>query len=131
MADRGRLAQEWLARGENDLETARLAFRAGAPTGTIAVLLQQAAEKYLKGYLIFKGWRLKKTHDLVELMDRAREYDAAFSDYLDMARRLTAHYKEDRYPPGPPADYPREEIAEVLEQTEKLVATIKLREGNG
>lgn len=125
MSDRGRLAQEWLARGSNDLQTARLAFQAGAPTGTIGVLLQQAVEKYLKGYLLFKGWRLKKTHDLRELMDRAREYDTTFSDYQDMARRLTAYYLEDRYPPGPPADYPREEIAEVMGQTERLIARIK------
>jgi len=129
MPDRGKLAQEWLARGSNDMQTARLAFQAGAPTDTIAVLLQQAAEKCLKGYLLSQGWHLKKTHDLRELVDKAREYDASFSDYLDMARRWTAYYVEDRYPPGPPADYPREEIADVMEQTEKLIA--KIREATG
>jgi HEPN domain-containing protein len=125
MPDRVKLAQEWLSRGSNDLETARLAFQAGAPTGTIGVLLQQAAEKCLKGYLISKGWRLKRTHDLAELVDTAREYDITFSDYLDMARRLTAYYVEDRYPPGPPVDYPREEIAEVMEQTNNLITRTK------
>jgi len=125
MPDRGKLAQEWLSRGSNDLQTARLAFQAGAPTGTVGVLLQQAAEKSLKGYLISRGWRLKKTHDLAELVDTAREYDTTFSDYLDMARRLTAYYVEDRYPPGPPVDYPREEIAEVMEQTSNLISRIK------
>ena len=58
-------------------------------------------------------------------MDKAIEYDATFSDFLDIARRLTAYYLEDRYPPGPPADYPREEIADIMEQTEKLIAKIK------
>jgi len=125
MPDKGRLAQEWLARGSNDMETARVAFQAGAPTDTIAVLLQQASEKYLTDYLLSKGWRLKKTHDLAELVDRAREHDAVFGDYLDMARRLTAYYLEDRYPPGPPAEYPREEIAEIMGQTEKLIARIR------
>jgi HEPN domain-containing protein len=125
MPDRGKLAQEWLSRGSNDLETARLAFQAGAPTGTIGVLLQQAVEKCLKGYLIFRGWRLKKTHDLAELVDTAREFDNTFSNYLDLSRRLTAYYVEDRYPPGPPAEYPREEIAEVMEQTNNLINRIK------
>lgn len=125
MPDRRKLAQEWLARGSNDLQTARLAFQAGAPTSTIAILLQQACEKYLKAYLVSKGWRLKKTHDLAELVDRAAEYDAAFGDYLDIARRLTAYYLEDRYPPGPPAEYPREEIAEIMGQTEKLIGKIR------
>ena len=125
MPDRRKLAQEWLARGSNDLQTARLAFQASAPTSTIAILLQQACEKYLKGYLVSKGWRLKKTHDLAELVDTAAKYDAAFSDYLDIARRLTAYYLEDRYPPGPPADYPREEIADILKQTGRIIAKIK------
>ncbi|MBI4294701.1 MAG: HEPN domain-containing protein [Chloroflexi bacterium] len=124
MPDRGKAVSEWLARGANDVQTARLAFRAGAPTGTIAVLLQQAAEKCLKGYLLSRGWRLKKTHDLRELVDRAIDYDATFNDYLDMARRLTAYYLEDRYPPGPPMDYPSEEIDDMLGQTEKLIARI-------
>lgn len=127
--NRGKLAQEWLSRGSNDMETAQLAFQAGAPTDTIAVLLHQASEKCLKGYLISRGWRLKKTHDLAELVDTAREYDTTFSNYLDMARRLTAYYVEDRYPPGPPADYPRDEIADIMGQTEKLI--FKIREATG
>ena len=125
MPDKGRLAQEWLARGSNDMQAARLAFQAGAPAGPVVLLLQQASEKYLKGYLLHQGWRLRKTHDLRELVDRAREYDAAFSDYLDLARRLTAYYLEERYPPGPTTDYPREEITGILEQTGRLMATIK------
>jgi len=129
MPDRRKLAQEWLARGSNDMQTARLAFQGGAPTSTIVILLQQASEKYLKGYLVSKGWHLRKTHDLVRLADKAAEYDAAFTNYLDMARRLTAYYLEARCPPGPPADYPREEIADILEQTEKLIA--KIREATG
>jgi len=125
MPDKGRLAQEWLARGSNDMQAARLAFQAGAPAGPVVLLLQQASEKYLKGYLLHQGWRLRKTHDLRELVDRAREYDAAFSDYLDLARRLTAYYLEERYPPGPTTDYPREEITGILEQTGRLIAKIK------
>jgi len=125
MANRTKLAKEWLARGNSDMQTARLAFEAGAPTCTIAVLLQQSAEKHVKGYLISRGWPLRKTHDLRELVKRAVEYDASFSQYLDMARLLTAYYLEDRYPPGPPAEYPREEIAEIMEQTQELIDRIR------
>lgn len=124
MPDRRKLAWEWLDRGNNDMQTAQLAFPAGAPSDTIAGLLQQAAEKYLKGYLIHKGWRLKKTHNLVELVDTAMGYDAAFRDFLDLAQHLTAYYLEARYPPGPPREYPREEIADILKQAEKLIAKI-------
>ena len=112
-------------RGEHDLQSARLLFQQGGPTDTIAVLVQQGAEKYLKGYLLTRGWKLQKTHDLEVLVSGAITHDKSFDQFLDFARMVSAYYLEDRYPPGPPADYPREEIADIMEQTEKLIAKIK------
>ena len=34
-------------------------------------LLQEAVERYFKGYLIAKGWRLDRTHDLRKLVSEA------------------------------------------------------------
>jgi HEPN domain-containing protein len=117
--------QEWFEKGSHDLITAKLAFGGGGPGDTIAVLLQQSSEKYLKGYLISKGWRLKKTHDLVELIKIAAEFNSAFQNYFELADRLTALYLQERYPIVPPAYYPPEEIASLIEQTEKLITIIK------
>ena len=89
------------------------------------MLIQQAAEKYLKGYLIYHGWKLRKTHDLRQLVAEAVNYDLGFADFRDFTRKATAYYLEYRYPPGPPADYPREEIADILVQTEKLITKIR------
>lgn len=125
MPDEKASFQEWFEKGNHDLITAKLAFEAGAPTDTVAVLLQQAAEKHLKGYLLSKGWQLKKTHDLRELIDRAIERDAGFNKYVGMARLLTAMYVEDRYPSGLPENYPKKEIAGLMEQAQKLVDKIR------
>ena len=43
--------------------------------------LQQALEKYLKGYLIGKGWKLERVHDLEDLIDHAVDYEAAFESF--------------------------------------------------
>ncbi|MGD2248907.1 MAG: HEPN domain-containing protein, partial [Candidatus Methanofastidiosia archaeon] len=40
--------------------------------------IQQAVEKYLKGYLIYKGWKLKKIHDIETLIIEAVKFDAEF-----------------------------------------------------
>ncbi len=120
-----RIEKDWFLHAEHDLETARLIFRQGGYTDTIAVILQQAAEKYLKGYLLSKGWKLKKTHDLEVLVAEAITHTKEFEQFLDFARTVSAFYLEDRYPPGPPVDYPRNEIAALLEQTEKLIALIR------
>jgi HEPN domain-containing protein len=117
--------QEWLTRGDHDWQSAQLLFKAKAPTGSLVLLLQQACEKELKGYLVHKGWLLKKTHNLAELVDEAIEYDAAFDTYLNLAHQLTAYYFETRYPPGAPKEYSEEEIDNLMRQAGKLITTIK------
>ena len=125
MPDKRQLVQEWFAHGEDDLKTIRIAFPEGGPLGTAAFLLQQVVEKYLKGYLIYEGWRLRKTHDLVILLDEATKYDASFQDFLDLARQLNAYYVESRYPADTLTTYSREEIADALSKTEHLVAKVR------
>jgi HEPN domain-containing protein len=125
MPDNREYIKEWFEKGSHDFIAGKLAFETGAITDTTVVLLQQAAEKYLKGYLISKGWRLKKTHDLVELIDAAAKYNSVFKDHINLANQLTALYLQERYPSVPSTDYPREEIASLIEQTEKLIKLIK------
>ena len=119
------LAKEWFERGKHDIEGARLLFDSGHYTDTIAHLIQQGVEKYLKGFLIYHGWKLKKIHDLEELVTEAIEYNADFKEYLDFARKATAYYIDDRYSPGPPIDYPREEIEKSLKLAEEIIEKIK------
>jgi HEPN domain-containing protein len=124
MPDR-RILSEWLNRGAHDISAARLLFENNHYTDTIAYHIHQAMEKYLKGFLLFQGWKLKKIHDLEELLTEALEFQGDFSIYLDFARKVTAYYIEDRYPPGPPQDYPRDEIGKDLEMAEELIEKIK------
>lgn len=44
-------------------------------------LLQEAAERYLKGYLVSKGWRLERTHDLRKLIEEACQFDPTFRKF--------------------------------------------------
>ena len=72
--------------------------------------IHQAVEKYLKGFLIYKGWELKKIHDSELLITEALSFDDELQKYLDPGRELTAFYYEERYPPGPITYYSKEEI---------------------
>ena len=138
-------SMEWLVRGEHDLQSARLLLQQDGPTDTIAILLQQAVEKHLKGYLLSRGWKLRRTHDLEVLVSEAVSHDKAFEPFLqdlypaglygdvqiydddDLARVLSACYIEARYPPGPPREYPKKEMTNMLGETEQLIARIRQR----
>jgi len=60
--------------------------------------IQQAIEKYLKGYLVFKGWKLKRIHNLGELLDYTVDYDSSFQEFFDGCIRITDFYLRGRYP---------------------------------
>ena len=65
---------------------------------TVCFLCQGAAEKYLKAYLISKGWELKKTHDIVELLEYCSDYDEGFDQLIEDGRILNDYITEGRYP---------------------------------
>ena len=82
-------ALEWYKKAEHDIKTVEILIEKDGPSDVAGVLLQQGVEKYLKGYLISKGWKLRKIHDLKMLLDEATKYDSLFSQYYDLFDVLT------------------------------------------
>ncbi|MCR4407389.1 MAG: HEPN domain-containing protein [Anaerolineae bacterium] len=117
-------AQEWFQRGDHDLEMAQLLLDERGYTDTIAYLIQQGLEKYLKDYLVWHGERPPRTHDLQFLLKRAIDHDPRFEPHLDLCIKATRFYLEDRYPPGPPPAYDYAYISAVLEEAWQLVRLI-------
>ena len=116
---------EWFLRGEHDFQSADILLKQNGHADTIAVLIQQAVEKYVKGFLLGIGWKLRKIHDLELLVEEATKYDKSFIPFLDLARRLSAFYIADRYPPGPTRDYSREEIKAIFTEASDLITKFK------
>ena len=55
------LIQDWLKLAKENLLVARSEIIAGySPYHTVCFLCQSSAERYLKAYLIYQGWELKK-----------------------------------------------------------------------
>jgi HEPN domain-containing protein len=93
-----------------------------APAG---MLLQQAAEKYLKGYLIYYGWQLQRTHDLVRLVADLANYDRSLEAHLDSLQRISEYYLEERYPPLPAEPASTQEMVASLHVVEQIVQHIE------
>jgi len=90
--------QDWFLFAEERLHGADVLWQADGLTYTGVECLQEAAERYLKGYMIGKGWALIKTHDLSRLIRDAIEIDASFKRYEDLAERLTEEFFLQHYP---------------------------------
>lgn len=65
---------EWLKKAKIDFNSAEILYKYEGENGIICFHLQQAVEKYLKGYLICKTGFLQEGHNLRKLCVKAREY---------------------------------------------------------
>lgn len=117
-------AQEWFIRGSHDIETAQLLYDENGYTDSIAYHIQQAIEKYLKGYIILHGKKPPKIHELDTLLNIIAEFDDSLTAFLEICEKSSKYYIEDRYPPGPPAEYTREEIKGDLDAAWGLINKI-------
>jgi HEPN domain-containing protein len=76
--------QDWLLLARERLTSADALFQALGTTLSGIELLQEAVERFLKGYLISKGWELQKIHNLSTLLDHAISFDKQFISHADL-----------------------------------------------
>lgn len=92
-------------------------------TESVIELLQEASERFLKAYLLSRGWKLRKIHDLGALVAEAVEQDPRFAVFEDFADSLTDQFWAQHYPGGDLAeighDYP--ELRKSLEELIQLI----------
>lgn len=99
MKTKRELINNWINKAEKDLLTAEheLSFP-DAVTESVCFHCQQAAEKYLKAYLVFLGASFAKTHEIGELITKCEERDREISALKEEADKLTDYAIEVRYP---------------------------------
>lgn len=110
---------DWFLKGQHDLQRVprRLQER---DFEDAAFHLQQALEKCLKGFLIARGWRLQRTHNLSLLLDEVVAFLPNLEQFRSLCQEVSAFYVEERYPLSlePPTS---EELQPLLRQAQELV----------
>ena len=91
---------EWFRYADMDLETAEyIQGKRPQPLEIICFHCQQAAEKYIKGYLVYHGvLEPPKTHNLNFLIDMCMDYDIRFDKIEQACSSLTRYGVQPRYP---------------------------------
>ena len=122
-------ASEWFQRGLHDIETAQLLYDERGYTDSIAYHIQQAVEKYLKGYLVFNGRKPPRIHELDTLLNHVGRFDDNFNSFLELCEKASRYYIEERYPPGPILEYEYEEIKADLDNAWELIRKVIVKTG--
>jgi HEPN domain-containing protein len=120
-------AEEWFVRGHHDIETAQLLYEQNGYVDSIVYHIQQAIEKYLKGYLVLHRKKPPKIHELDTLLNHISTFDKSFDSFIDLCEKASRYYIEDRYPPGPPVEYRFEEVKNDLDRAWELINQIQAK----
>ena len=71
-------SEDWFAQGDMDIQAAEILHSQSGPPSIVAFHIQQAIEKYLKGFLLAHDWSLRRIHDLEVLIHDAIDRDTDF-----------------------------------------------------
>lgn len=93
------IVQAWLVKALRDLASAQRLAKGDDPLlDTAAYHCQQAAEKATKAFLVFRDVRVRRTHDLEELIAEATALTPDYGRLTDAAKRITDYATLFRYP---------------------------------
>lgn len=91
----------WLQKAGSDMRNAEMIMSTDAvslPLDTVCFHCQQAAEKYLKAYLIYQNNPFPFSHNLADIVDACMQIDGDFESIQRKAETLTPYAVEVRYP---------------------------------
>lgn len=112
--------QQWIEKAESDFGAAEHLFSQDTPyLDAIGFHAQQAAEKYLKAFLVDHQIEFPKTHSIAELLDLGAMADPDLTVGLKDAIALTPYGVDIRYP----IDFPKmtkDKAREALELARKV-----------
>lgn len=110
---------DWLEKGGDDLSSAEVLLKERVSPNPVCFHAQQAAEKYLKGFLAHHEKHVRKVHDLDVLLDPCVQTDPSFEELKAEVAFLNQFYVETRYP----GDFPQftfSDARKALESAKKI-----------
>jgi len=118
------LVRQWLTKAERDLGLASYLLEKESPyVEAIGFHSQQAAEKFIKAYLVWRQVEFPKTHDLDKLLDLVASQDNRIAESLRDIGILTDYSVEIRYP-GQAPEMSFEEARSAVELAAKARGAI-------
>lgn len=124
MADQ-QVTSEWLKKADEDFEFAASVIEESPFYAQICFHFHQAAEKYLKSYLIAAELEFKRIHDLPVLLKSCLLKEPGLESIVKDCKLLNRFYIDTRYPVHWPTEYTRQDAFEAKNAAEHIRDVIK------
>ncbi len=115
---------DWLFHAYQDLLAARMLVTDRRLFNPTVFHCQQAIEKGLKAFLLYKHRKLFDGHNLTWLCKQAALTDQSFTKWIGKSALLNRFYIETRYPADIPEEIDRELVEDILAATEEMMEFI-------
>lgn len=125
------IVREWVCKADEDFQFADVNFKEGKTFfAQICFHFQQAAEKYLKSYIIAHELEFLKIHDLPLLLKICLSNDPSFGELREDCEYLTTFYVDTRYPVHWPTKFSQQETQKVFKSADRIRSFIKNKLGS-
>jgi HEPN domain-containing protein len=115
------ILKEWISKAEDDFQFAHISLNENKPFfAHICFLFQQSAEKYLKAFILARGLKFQKTHDLPMLLKKCIEETPDIDTLSDDCDLLATFYVETRYPVHWPATFAKEDAEQAHRASDRI-----------
>jgi len=115
------IIQEWIQKADEDFKFALVNYEERKNFfAQICFHFQQAAEKYLKAYIIAHELDFRKIHDLVALLRICILKDPSFEKLRPDCEFLATYYVDKRYPVHWPTNFSQEDTQKALDATRRI-----------
>lgn len=122
------IIDEWLAKADEDyLFTEKYLQNEESFFAPLCFHCQQAAEKYLKAYIVAKDLSFQKIHDINELREVCQDHEESFEEIRDECALLSRYYIDTRYPTVWPVGYTKEDAWTALEAVGRIREFVKTK----
>jgi HEPN domain-containing protein len=116
-----KVVAEWITKADEDFEFARINLEENKPFfSQICFHFHQAAEKYLKAYIVANDLEFKKIHDLPVLLKFCTARLPELKSILEECKFLNRYYIDTRYPVHWPTHYTQKEASKAKSAANKI-----------
>jgi HEPN domain-containing protein len=124
------IVKEWIEKADEDFEFALVNFEEEKQFfAQICFHFQQAAEKYLKAYIISHDLEFRKIHELPMLLKICLSKASLFDALEEDCEFLNTFYVETRYPVHWPTHFSRDETEKAFQAAKAIQSFVKKKMG--
>ena len=114
------ITKEWIQKADEDYGFASSSLECTEYFGQICFHFQQAAEKYLKAFIVSNKLNFRPVHNLLELLATCSQTDPDIKQLENACRFLNPFYIDTRYPVHWPVAYDKNTALNAKKMTEEI-----------